>query len=410
MLTVSEEAPTLADLMPWSVPPLRLGRGWVMAPEASTLAARWDRLVKAGGAERERLFHPTRARTPHTAVAQLPGHPAPTTRLQREDGPVAEPVRVLHGPYDEQWLIPDQRLIDAARPELWRVADEDRQIYAVELTRLPQVPGPPLAFSALLPDGHSPAGRPGRIRPLFRRPGGADPNLAPGLLDRLAERLDTPVAAEDVLAWIAALATGSPAEVPLTADPELWAEGVDLGRRMLWLHTRGARFTDPAQDRPAGHPRLPGGRRPYVRAAFPDVPLEAPSYDPEDEALALGSGRVSPVPEAVWEFHAAGTRVLETWFERRIPDGAAEGLEAIRPAAWPRARTTELLELISVLALLAELRPSRRALAARVAAGPRIGAAELRAAHVLPVPGTARRPASVLDHHEEGPDGQFVLL
>lgn len=124
----------------------------------------------------------------------------------------------------------------------------------------------------------------------------------------------------------------------------------------------------------------------------------------------LGSGRVAPVPEAVWEFHAAGTRVLETWFERRIPDGAAEGLDAIRPAAWPRARTTELLELISVLALLAELRPSRRALAARVATGPRIGAAELRAAHVLPVPGTARRPASVLDHHEEGPDGQFVLL
>jgi hypothetical protein len=410
MLTVSDEAPTLADLMPWSIPPLRLGRGWVMAPEAATLTARWDRLMKAEGAERERLFHPTRARTPHTAVAQLPGHPAPTTRLEREDGPCVEPVRVLHGPYDQQWLIPDQRLIDAARPELWRVADEGRQLYAVESARLPQVPGPPLTFSALLPDGHSPAGRPGRIRPLFRRPGGLDPNLPPGLLGHLARRLGTPVTAEDVLAWVAVLGRGSPVEVPLTADPGLWAEGVALGRRVLWLHTRGIRFADQAELRPAGHPRLPGGRRPYVRAALPDVPREAPSYDPEEEALVLGSGRIAPVPEAAWEFRAGGTRVLETWFERRGPDGAADGLDAIRPATWPRTRTTELLELISVLALLAELRPPRRALAAQVAAGPRIGAAELRAARILPVPEAARRPASVLDHHEEGPDGQFALL
>jgi len=26
------------------------------------------------------------------------------------------------------------------------------------------------------------------------------------------------------------------------------------------------------------------------------------------------------------------------------------------------------------------------------------------------VPDTARRPASVLDHHEEGPEGQFALI
>ncbi|MFJ4848020.1 MULTISPECIES: type ISP restriction/modification enzyme [unclassified Streptomyces] len=411
MLAVSDEAPTLADLMPWSTAPLRLGRSWVLAPEAATLTARWDRLLRAEGDERERLFQPSRARTTHTGVAQLPGHPVSTARLEREDGPCAEPVRVLHGPYDQQWLLPDQRLIDAARPELWRVADDTHQLYAVELARLPQVPGPPLTFSALLPDGHSPAGRPGRVRPLFRRPGGADPNFAPGLLAHLAARLGVPVPAQDMLAWIAATGTaGGPVEVPLTADPELWAQGVALGRRLLWLHTRGARYADPAADRPAGHPRLPGGRRPYVRAALPDVPREPPSWDAQEEALVVGDGRIAPVPEAAWEFHAGGTRVLETWFALRTEPGAAGTLDAVRPAYWPRARTTELLELISVLALLAEERPRRRALAARVAVGPLVGAGELRAARVLPVPEAARRPASVLDHHEEGPDGQFVLL
>jgi hypothetical protein len=37
-------------------------------------------------------------------------------------------------------------------------------------------------------------------------------------------------------------------------------------------------------------------------------------------------------------------------------------------------------------------------------------AAELRTAGVLPVTAAARRPASVLDHHEEGPEGQFALI
>lgn len=37
-------------------------------------------------------------------------------------------------------------------------------------------------------------------------------------------------------------------------------------------------------------------------------------------------------------------------------------------------------------------------------------AAALRAAGVLPPPSACRRPASVLDHQEEGPEGQFMLL
>jgi hypothetical protein len=383
------DAPALTDLMPWSVAPLRLGRNWVLAPDAATLTARWEQLVQAGSeAEREALFHPTKARTLHSAVAQLPGHPAPTTRLALESGRCPEPVRVLHGAFDQQWLIPDHRLIDTARPELWRVADGQQQIFAVEQARIQQSPGPPLVFSALLPDGHAPAGRPGRIRPLFRRPGGLDPNLAPGLREHLADRLGLPVAPGDILAWTAVAARHSPAgrDVPLTADPGLWAEGVALGHHTLQLHTR------------AGNPRLPGGRRPYVRAVIPDAPAGL-GYDPEEEALHLGTGRIAPVPAAVWEFHAGGTRVLETWFERRAAS-----------RSWPRTWTSELLELITVLALLAETRPQRRRIIRRLAEGPRIDAAGLRAAGVLPVPEGARQPASVLDHREEGPGGQFALL
>jgi hypothetical protein len=126
-----DDAPRLADLMPWSVAPLRQGRAWPTAPDPGSLKARWDALMKAEGPDREALFEPTRARTLTSAVGQLPGRPTGTGRLARAEDPCAQPVRVLAAPFDEQWLIPDHRLIDTARPELWRVADA-RQVFTVE--------------------------------------------------------------------------------------------------------------------------------------------------------------------------------------------------------------------------------------------------------------------------------------
>ncbi|MFP3990272.1 type ISP restriction/modification enzyme [Streptomyces sp. E11-3] len=392
-----DDAPLLADLMPWSVAPLRLGRAWPMAPDAASLRSRWDAFVRAEGADREALLRPSRSRTLHSAVAQLPGQRSGTGRLARASGPCPEPVRVLHGPFDEQWLIPDHRLIDAARPELWRVADP-HQLFLVEQGYVPGAGGPALIATALLPEGRSPAGRPGRIRPLYRRPGGIEPNLVPGLLRLVGERLGAAVTAEQLLTWTLATVrpTAAGCRVPLPADPDIWAHGVELGHRLLWLQLRTGE-----------RPKLPGGRRPYVRAPLTDRPGEL-LYDRDEEALLIGEGRISPVPPEAWDFHVSGVRVLELWFERRTTPAEPGTLEALRPAAWPQAWTSELLELITVLALLAELRPRQEELAVAVEGG--ITAAELHRAGVLPPPDSALRPASVLDHHEEGPDGQFALL
>ncbi|PJM96200.1 type ISP restriction/modification enzyme [Streptomyces sp. CB01373] len=383
------DAPPLADLMPWSVAPPRLGRGWPVAPDAGSLKARWEALLKARGPGREALFEPTRSRTPYTAVGQLPGRSGGTERLIRASGPCPEPARVLVAPFDEQWLIPDHRLIDAARPELWRVADA-RQVFVAE-TAAASGTGPPLLATSLLP-----LLRPGRVRPLYRRPAAAEPNLAPGLLDHLTARLGHRPAPEDVLAWTLAAARPGPdgPVVPLTGDAGVWAAGVELGRRTLWLMRRDGE-----------RPKLPGGRRPYVRAPLPARPLTL-SYDRDEETLHLDEGRVSPVPPQAWDFEAGSERVLEQWFAARTAQGEPGTLAAVRPATWPQAWTSELLELITVLALLAELRPLREALTVTAP----ITATGLRAAGILPVPAAARRPASVLDHREEGPEGQFALL
>lgn len=380
-----DDAPLLADLMPWSVAPPRLGRGWPAGPDAASLKSRWDALLKAEGPDREALFEPTRSRTLRSAVGRLPGQSSGTEKLLRATGPCPEPVRVLHAAFDEQWLIPDHRLIDAARPELWRVADE-RQVFVVES---PSDTGGP----QLLATSHLPLLRPGRIRPLHRRPGGAEPNLAPGLLEHLGKRLGLAPAPADVLAWI--MATVRPdLTVPLTEDGELWSRGVELGRRILWLMRRDGE-----------RPKLPGGRRPYVRAPLSSRPLTI-DYDRDEETLLLDEGRISPVPPEAWDFEAGGVRVLEQWFTARTAPAEPRTLAAIRPATWPQAWTSELLELITVLALLAEVRPQQAELTVTAP----VTASELHTAGVLPVSDAARRPASVLDHHEEGPEGQFALI
>ncbi len=375
-----DDAPPLADLMPWSVAAPRLGRDWPAAPDAGSLRARWDALMKAAGPDREALFRPSRARTTRSAVGQLPGRSGGTERLERADGPCPEPVRVLRAPFDEQWLIPDHRLIDAARPELWRVADE-HQVFLVETA------------DAVYATSCLPLLRPARVRPLFRRPGGAEPNLAPGLLEHLAARLGHSPAPVDVLAWILAAARPD-LTVPLTGDPGLWTRGVALGHRALWLMRRTGE-----------RPKLPGGRRPYVRAPLPARPVSL-RYDRDEESLYLDGGRISPVPPEAWDFEAGGLRVLEQWFAARTDAAEPGTLAAIRPAAWPQTWTSELLELITVLALLAEVRRSQ---ALPEPAEP-VTAGGLRAAGVLPPPDRSRRPASVLDHQEEGPEGQFTLL
>ncbi|WP_189131954.1 type ISP restriction/modification enzyme [Wenjunlia tyrosinilytica] len=405
--------------MPWSSPALHTGREWVRAPSTEILEARWERLAAANAGQRSALFRPTRARTPHSTVTQLPGQRTPTGRLSREAGPFPAPVRIRHGAFDRLWLLPDHRLLDQARPQLWRVAD-DAQVFAVVQPHTPEAPGPAVTFCAEIPDGdgrrqNSP------VFPAHRLPGGREPNLAPGLTGHLADRLGVPVTGLDVLAWIAAVTAhpaaarnGERVPVPLTASVATWSKGTALGRQVLWLHTFGARCADPEQGRPPRGPRMPGGRRLFVRRSVPARPLPGGlDHDPDGEALLLGDGRIAPVPGAVWEYRAGGVPVLREWFARRSPNQEsveAGSLEAIRMTAWPQTWTTELIELASVLSLLCELRPAQAALTASALSGPLVTTGELRAAGVLPAPAWSGRPASVLSHQEEGPEGQFPLF
>lgn len=263
-----------------------------------------------------------------------------------------------------------------------------------------------MTLTALIPDLHHYKGSfGGRVFPLWADASALKSNLRPTLLAALTAALGHAVAAEDLFAYIAAVAAhpgyverfrtdlATPGlRIPLAADAATFAEAVALGRRVVWLHTFGERFADPAADRPAGAPRQPLGRRPQVPkgGAIPTDSVGMPdtlTYDASLQRLHVGSGFIEPVPPAVWHYQVSGKQVLVQWFsyrrknrerpiigDRRKPSPLGD----IQPDHWLAEYTTELLNVLNVLGGLVDLEPAQAALLDRICDGSLISDSALR--------------------------------
>ncbi|PZG56348.1 hypothetical protein C1I98_01585 [Spongiactinospora gelatinilytica] len=414
-----ETSPKFGHLMPWSSRGVTPGRVWVYAPDKATLAERWRLFLAADTDDRREMLGEARDRKLDSIVPSLPGIASRDgVTLEDEHRPHPKAVRVGYRSFDRQWIIPDYRLMEVGRPHLWRVRSA-RQVYAVEQNAQAVTGGPGLVFSALIPDMHYFNNRSGCTRPLYRDATGTAPNLTPGLLEMLRQRLGVPVEPEDVLAYIAAIGSHPGyserfredlevpgARIPLTADPRLWSRGVKIGRRVLWLHTYGERYVDADAGRPAGVPRLPAADRPQCVEEIPDTPDGMPdgrlTYDPATQDLRVGTGRITPVPPEVRSYAVSGMNVLDKWFgyRRRNPAGKRRlQLDYVVASRWAPEWTTELLALLNVLGLLVREEPAQGELLAEICDGPLITVEELTSANVLPVPSMGVGP---LKHKEEG--------
>jgi hypothetical protein len=213
----------------------------------------------------------------------------------------------------------------------------------------------------------------------------------------LTTKYNRPVTAEDFLAYLAGVAA-NPAytarfqtdlaqpglRIPITTRPELFAQAVELGRRVIWLHTFGERYADRKADRLPGAPRLPKEQAPRIPrdGAIPDDSDSMPDeieYDRTRRRLLIGKGFIDNVPPAVWEYEVSGKRVLTQWFsyrkknrerpiigDRRSPSKLGD----IQPDHWLAEYTTELLNVLNVLALLVELEPAQAKLMEEICEGP----------------------------------------
>jgi hypothetical protein len=397
------------------------GRVWIIAPDAASLAERWERLVREKQpATKETLFHPhLRGGEPgdkhiRKSVARtLGGHPADTRAIIAETSSVTNPIRYAFRTLDRQWIIPDARVINQPNPTLWD-SYSAKQVYLTALEAHSPTSGPAISIAGLIPDLHHYKGNfGGRVYPLWRDAEATTPNIKPALLAHLVKAYGTRVTPEDMMAYIAAV-LAHPAftarfekdlvrpglRVPLTADAALFARAVALGREVVWLHTYGERFADPRDGRPSGAPRLPKAEAPIMRkaGAIPGSPEPLPdemTYDADKRRLHIGKGYIDNVPPEVWSYEVSGMNVLRQWFSYRKRDRSRpiigdrrkpSPLGDIQPEHWPHEYTADLIDLLNVLGCLVLLEPRQAALLDAILAGKLEDNAKLSAAGALAGP------------------------
>jgi len=178
--------------------------------------------------------------------------------------------------------------------------------------------------------------------------------------------------------------------IPLTISSELFFRAVEVGRKVIWLHTFGESFADPDAGRPAGPPRAPAPQRPRVLDTIPDTESQMPDsidFDAATNSLHIGAGRIGPVAKAVWEYEVSGYPVLRRWFGRRKrqPEGRRSSpLDHVTAHSWNPVWTSELLDVINVLTLLVGHEPEQALLLEEIASGTVVTFPSLRASGVLP--------------------------
>jgi hypothetical protein len=396
------------------------GRTWIIAPDAGSLRARWKKLIKAPSEQKELLFHPHLRNgqpgdkhTTRVVKNALAGFEPRSTRVADETGDSEKPIHYGFRFLDRQWIIPDNRLINQPNPELWELRS-DRQVYLTALSRTSPTTGPALTLTALIPDlDHYKGSFGGRVFPLWSDQKATFPNMPPKLLEFLSGKYGTAVGAEDLLAYIAAIAAhpaftarfqddlSTPGlRIPITADAKLFSEAVELGKTIIWLHTFGERMADSKKGRPAQPPRLPSAKAPRIPAAGeisedPEMMPDSINYDASKKRLLIGQGYVEKVDPEMWLYEVSGKQVLLQWFSYRKKDRERpiigdrrppSPLGDIQPDHWLAEYTTELINVLNVIGRLVDLEPAQAELLEKVCSGSTISGAELRAAGALEVP------------------------
>ena len=417
--------PKLENLFIYNGSGVMPGRTWIIAPDVETLERRWQKLIHAPAEEMEILFHPhLRNGQPGDKHSKrivpnaLPGYESRPKSIADERSSCLPPTRYGFRSFDRQWIIPDNRLINQPNPELWEIRS-DQQVYLTAFTEESPTNGPALTFTGLIPDLHHYKGSfGGRVFPLWRNRSASVPNMPPKLLPFLAERYASKISAQDLVAYIAAIAAhpaftarfqddlSTPGlRIPLAADKDTFAEVAQLGRVVIWLHTFGERMADPQHGRPAQPPRLPSARMPRVPAAgaIPQEPSATPDsidYDAGKKRLLVGPGYVENVEPGMWSYEVSGKQVLLQWFsyrkanrerpiigDRRPPSPLGD----IQPDHWLAEYTTELINVLNVLGWLVDLEPTQANLLEKVCSGPTISLEELSVAGALEVPAKPKR-------------------
>ncbi len=373
--TSFDSLPLLTDLFPWRETGLHFYRTWPIAESADDLVRRWSALMAAEPAGRGALLKESRDRKaskPYKDV--LTGTPLAPIEALPATSPVPTIRRYAYRSFDREWCMPDGRLGDYLRPQLWGCSS-DQQIYFQTLVMSPLGAGPALMAFADVPDCHAFRGRGDKgVMPLWRDAARTSSNVASGVLELLRKELRAGIEPEDVAAYVygilgtgaysdrfakevAALTTGP--RIPITKDVGCFDETVALGRDLIGWHTFGERGRQDELVISTREVRRISGRP----TTF--------GYDSKTSELLVGNGAIAPVSQDVYDFEVSGLRVLQSWLGNRMAGGKgrkSSPLDDIRYVEW--VFTDELLAVISILQNTIDVTPVARDLLDRILDGP----------------------------------------
>src|SRR5712691_5429656 len=143
--------------MPWYSPGVFPIRTWICAPNAETLRRRWHTLLAETDPEAQSdMFNDGDDATMNKAKEPLPGtdtHRAASGALRLDRVTQPRPIRFGYRSFDRQWIIPDSRIMEMPRRDLWATRIPG-QVFLVEQHSQEINDGPGVVFSALIPDFH----------------------------------------------------------------------------------------------------------------------------------------------------------------------------------------------------------------------------------------------------------------
>ena len=400
-----ESWPALTDIFPWQHSGSQFKRLWPIGESDEVLRQRWERLLELEPTERIEAFVETRDRK---ATASPNGRASKKfTGIARLESNVATPriLRYAYRSFDRQWCLADERLADFLRPSLVSVLGP-RQVFATTLMSKQLGHGPAVTVTNLLPDMDVFCNRGAKdVVPLWRDAAGQEPNVAAGFLAVVAEHLGLDeVKPEEIFAYCTAI-LGGPAyverfhadlsipgpRIPMTADNRLFFSGVELGTKLVWLHTYGEAVLNPD----VALPSVIEGQA-HIVSPISEAPADYPDsfqYDSDQSELHVGDGVIGGVAPEVFGLSISGFRPVESWLRYRMRRrGGRAGREAsrtvldeVRPESW--CFTDELLALLRVVEACTSLWPELESFLSEVCGGPLIQGS------ALPLPTDAQRRA-----------------
>lgn len=220
---------------------------------------------------------------------------------------------------DHRWLYNDLQYLQRPGPELQAVWGCDNVSLYTHTFGIGS--GPAAWCTRRLPDYDLFRGRGGYAFPLYDRRAGRGPlNLRPELLRGLALAYAGPISPEAVFDAILALLSATSytlrfaedledvfPHVPFPADRKVFDRAAAIGAEIRAVET----FS-----RAPGPDFLPSHLARLE--TLPAGPLQASAWsDGEIRLCSDGSGRMSGIPLAVWEFSVSGYRVLPRWLKAR---------------------------------------------------------------------------------------------